>query len=91
MFLNFNLSTLIAHLRLSSSITIGNKFALNHFKVMRQFQLCKYPIYFCLILSGDPRLYRSLSLPVRLFMVKPFQNFKELYDYMAFMYQIKIE
>ena len=26
-----------------------------------------------------------------LFMVKPFQNFKELYDYMAFMYQIKIE
>ena len=26
-----------------------------------------------------------------LFMVKPFQNFKELYDYMTFMYQIKIE
>ena len=25
------------------------------------------------------------------FMVKPFQNFKELYDYMACMYQIKIE
>ena len=25
------------------------------------------------------------------FMVKPSQNFKELYDYMACMYQIKIE
>ena len=34
------------------------------------------------------RLWATLRA---LFMVKPFQNFKELYDYMAFMYQIKIE
>ena len=34
------------------------------------------------------RLWATLRA---VFMVKPFQNFKELYDYMAFMYQIKIE
>ena len=34
------------------------------------------------------RLWATLRA---LFMVKPFQNFKGLYDYMAFMYQIKIE
>ena len=34
------------------------------------------------------RLWATLRA---LFIVKPFQNFKELYDYMAFMYQIKIE
>ena len=34
------------------------------------------------------RLWATLRA---LFMVKPFRNFKELYDYMAFMYQIKIE
>ncbi len=35
-----------------------------------------------------PRLWVTLRA---VFMVKPFQNFKELYDYMACMYQIKIE
>jgi hypothetical protein len=34
------------------------------------------------------RLWATLRA---VFMVKSFQNFKELYDYMAFMYQIKIE
>jgi hypothetical protein len=34
------------------------------------------------------RLWETLR---SLFTVKPFQNFKELYDYMAFMYQVKIE
>ena len=34
------------------------------------------------------RLWATLRA---LFMVKPFQNFKELYDYMECMYQIKIE
>ena len=34
------------------------------------------------------RLWATLRA---LFMVKPVQNFKELYDYMAFMYKVKIE
>lgn len=34
------------------------------------------------------RLWATLRV---LFMVKLFQNFKEIYDYMAFMYQVKIE
>ena len=42
----------------------------------------------CKMTKTKSRLWATLRA---VFMAKPFQNFKELYDYMACMYQIKIE